>query len=248
MIWGVESPNERNQRTNRGRIAVPHRFCVIFAFPSLLVILAAVGCSRGGNGDQTPTASINGASPKDGGSGGPALGKSASDPAHPVVLIETAMGNITLKLDAEKAPLTADNFLAYISAAHYDQTIVHQVYRGQGVLMGGYGPNLVEKPGRTPIRNEAHNGLKNRRGTVSMVRMPDAIDSATCQFFVNVADNPALDHRDRTPEGYGYCVFGEVTEGMDVVDKLAAVEVHDTPDFDQTPVQPIIVKSVRRLR
>ena len=119
--------------------------------------------------------------------------KPASDPLHPVVVIETSLGNITVRLDAEKAPLTVDNFLSYVGAGQYDQTIVHQVYKGQGFLAGGYGTNLVEKPGRTPVRNEAHNGLKNRRGTIAMVRLPDAIDSATCQFFINVADNPALD-------------------------------------------------------
>jgi len=214
---------------------------------NLLVLLAAAGCNRGGDG-QPPAASIGGSTPATGGSGGPALTKPTSDPAHPVVSIETSLGNITIKLDAEKAPLTVDNFLSYVNAAHYDQTIVHQVYRGQGVLAGGYGTNMTERPARTPVRNEAHNGLKNRRGTVSMVRLPDAIDSATCQFFFNVADNPALDHRDRTPEGYGYCVFGEVTEGMDVVDKMAAAEVRDTPDFERTPVQPIVIKSIRRTK
>ena len=115
-------------------------------------------------------------------------------------------------------------------------------------MAGGYGTNLVEKPGRTPVRNEAHNGLKNRRGTISMVRLPDAIDSATCQFFINVADNPTLDFKDRTPERYGYCVFGEVVEGLDVVDKIGNAEVHDTTQLERTPVQAIVVKSIRRTR
>ncbi len=164
------------------------------------------------------------------------------------MLIETSLGNITVRLDAENAPLTIDNFLSYVGARHYDQTIVHQVYKGQGLLAGGYGTNLVEKPGRTPVRNEAHNGVKNRRGTISMVRQPDAIDSATCQFFINVADNPALDYRDRTPEGYGYCVFGEVVEGLDVVDSIADTQVRDTTDIECTPTPAIVVKSIRRIR
>ena len=229
-----------------GDLTVYRRSITIVTCLNVLVLLAAAGCNR--DGTQPPAASIGGSDPAAGGAGGPTLTKPASDPAHPVVLIETSLGNITIKLDAEKAPLTVDNFLSYVSAAHYDQTIVHQVYRGQGVLAGGYGTNMIERPARTPVRNEAHNGIKNRRGTVSMVRLPDAIDSATCQFFFNVADNPALDHRDRTPEGYGYCVFGEVTEGLDVVDKMAATEVRDTPDFERTPAQLIVLKSIRRTK
>ena len=116
--------------------------------------------------------------------------KPTADPQHPVVLIETSLGNITVRLDREKALLTVDNFLSYVGASFYDQTIIHQVYKGQGILAGGYGTNMLEKPAHTPIRNEADNGLKNRRGTIAMVRLPDAIDSATCQFFINVADNP----------------------------------------------------------
>lgn len=171
-----------------------------------------------------------------------------SDPLHPMVVIETSLGNITVVLDAEKAPLTVDNFLFYVNAGHYEQTIVHQVYKGQGMVAGGYDTNYTLKPARTPIRNEAHNGLKNRRGTIAMVRLPDEIDSATSQFFINVADNTALDHRDRTPEGYGYCVFGEVVEGMDVVDRICNTPVHDTATMDQTPVEPIVIKSIRRIR
>ena len=142
-----------------------------------------------------------------------------------------------------------DNFLRYVESGHYDQTIVHQVYKGQGVVGGGYGSNYVERDTRTPVRNEAENGLKNLRGTISMVRYPDVIDSATCQFFLNVSDNPALDHKSRTsPEEYGYCVFGEVIEGMDVVDHINQVDVKDTADLDQTPANPVIIKSIRRTR
>jgi cyclophilin family peptidyl-prolyl cis-trans isomerase len=213
-----------------------------------LMVLA--GCGGGGDGKQPAgtTASPGNASPTAGGDKDPSLQKPASDPLHPVVLIETSLGNVTVKLDVEKAPLTVDNFLSYVGAGHYDQTIVHQVYKGQGFLAGGYGANLAEKRGRTPIFNEARNGVKNRRGTISMVRLPDAKDSATCQFFINVADNPALDHKDDTPEGYGYCVFGEVVEGLDVVDKIGNVPVHDTAELERTPVQAIVVKSIRRTR
>jgi len=216
---------------------------VLFAF--LLAFLC--GCSR--SGEENPaTASIAGLDGKAAREGGTALRKADSDPQHPAVRIETSLGSIVVKLDAVNAPLTVDNFLSYVNAGHYDQTIVHQVYRGQGFLAGGYGLNLLERPSRTPVRNEAHNGLKNRRGTIAMVRRPDAVDSATSQFFINVADNTALDHRDRTPEGYGYCVFGEGVEGLDVVDAIGGAATHDAPDFDRTPQQPIVIKTIRQIR
>jgi cyclophilin family peptidyl-prolyl cis-trans isomerase len=216
---------------------------------ALLALTVLTACNRGGETTKTPPAAIAGQNDNATASDGlsTASKKPASDPQHPVVQIETSLGNITVKLDGEKAPLTVDNFLSYVASSHYDQTIVHQVYKGQGFLAGGYGTNLVEKPGRTPVRNEAHNGLKNRRGTIAMVRMPDAIDSATCQFFVNVAENPALDFKDRTIEGYGYCVFGEVTAGLDTIDAIGNASVHDTAEFESTPTQPILIKAIRRL-
>ena len=171
----------------------------------------------------------------------------AADALHPVVLIETNLGAITVRLNAEKAQLTVANFLSYVDKGFYNQTIFHQVFKGQGVLGGGYGVDLAEKPPTDPeIYNEAHNGLKNRRGTIAMARTADTINSARSQFIFNVADNDALDFRDRTPEGYGYCVFGDVTAGLDVLDRIAAAPVHDTPQLDSTPVQPIVIKSIRR--
>ncbi len=223
----------------------------IATYVSLALLAAMAGCNRGGDEKTAPAAAIGGpgsASPAVSGTPGPASSKSASDPKHPVLLIETDQGNITLRLDADKAPLTVSNFLSYVRSSYYDQTIVHQIYKGQGFLGGGYGKNLAEKKPHTPIRNEADNGLKNRRGTIAMVRFPDAIDSATSQFFINLADNPPLDYRDRTPAGYGYCVFGEVVEGLDVVDKIGEAKVHDTKDFERTPEQPIVVKSIRQVR
>ncbi len=225
---------------------------------TLLAVLAClpvsalpIGCNGGDEASRTPGASINNQGkgiPSQEGEDGPAANQPDSDPQHPLVLIETSLGNITVRLDAQRAPLTVDNFLAYVDASHYDDTIVHQVYKDQGFVAGGYDTRSSEKPTRTPVRNEADNGLKNLRGTISMVRFPDAIDSAASQFFVNVSDNPALDHKDRTPEGYGYCVFGEVVEGMEVVDKINEVPVQDTEDFERTPVTPVVVHSIRRIR
>jgi len=227
------------------------RWRLLAASMCLLETFAVVGCNRGGNGSQPPAATIAGSSgtaPSTEGIKVPSSQPSTGDPKHPVVLIETSQGNITVQLDAEKAFGTVENFLAYVSAKFYDQTIVHLVYKGQGIVAGGYGANLVEKPARTPIRNEAQNGLKNRRGAVAMVRQADAIDSAASQFFINVADNPELDYKDRTPAGYGYCVFGQVLEGMEVVDRINAVPIHSQAGLDQTPAQPIVVKSIRRIR
>ncbi len=226
---------------------------IFFAcFACFFLFSAFFGCNRAGQEGQAPTASIN--QPKSpantsGGETETGVNQSPdSDPRYPELLVETSLGNFTIRLDGVKSPLATDNFLNYVDSGHYDQTIVHQVYEGQGIVAGGFGTNYIEKPARTPIRNEAHNGLKNLRGTISMVRYPDAIDSATCQFFINVSDNPALDHQARTPEGYGYCVFGEVIEGMDVVDRINAVEVQDTAELERTPVTPIVIKSIRRIR
>ena len=231
---------------------MPHFEKTIVLCSSLLVLAAMAGCNRGSDEKTAPAAAINGSSgatPVVGGNPVTTPAKPAADPKHPLVLIETTLGNITVQLDAEQAPETVNNFLSYVKSGHYEQTIVHQVYPGQGLLAGGYDTKYVEKKPRTAIRNEADNGLKNRRGTIGMVRLPDTIDSATCQFFVNVADNPTLDHRNRhSAAGYGYCVFGEVTDGIDVVDKIGSAKVHDTKDFERTPEQQIVVKSIHQIR
>jgi cyclophilin family peptidyl-prolyl cis-trans isomerase len=221
----------------------------------LLLPLCLTGCNRGaGDADSSAVAAIKAPSEKGTGEASrpastPASqNKQTTDPLHPLVVLDTALGKVTLRLNAEKAPVTVRNFLSYVNAGFYDQTIVHQVFRDHGVVAGGYAANMAEKRGNMAIRNEAENGLKNVRGTIAMARSPDVIDSATSQFFLNVANNPSLDFRARTPDGCGYCVFGEVTEGMDVVDKMASVEVHSTRDLESTPVKPIIITSARQIR
>jgi len=214
----------------------------------LATLWALSGCGKG-EANQ-PAAAINGAEGEqsqtaEGGSKSK-TGKAAVDRTHPVVVFDTSLGSITVELDAKVAPLTVDNFLAYVGSGHYDQTIFHQVFKGQCVLGGAYTAELVEKPTRPSIRNEAHNGLKNQRGTIAMARQLDGIDSATCQFFFNVANNEVLDHKDRTPEGYGYCVFGRVTSGLDVLDKIDSVAVENMPKFQHKPVETVLIKSVRR--
>ena len=228
------------------------RNCWKLAVTSLLAVAlaGAVGCGSGSDdGDssdgKTPATAAIG---DPGASSTPKSGKPAQDPLHPIVALDTSLGKITVELDAEKARLTVDNFLYYVENGFYDQTIFHQAVEHNVVLGGGYTADLVEKKARTSIRNEAHNGLKNARGTIAMVRQPDSIDSATCQFFFNLADHPHLDHQARTGEKYGYCVFGRVVEGLDVVEKIGRVEVEDAPDLPRKPVKTVLIKSARRVR
>lgn len=138
------------------------------------------------------------------------------------VVLETTHGKIVIRLNTEKAPQTSKNFLEYVNAGHYDGTIFHRVIADYVIQGGGYTSDMKQKPTRTPIKNEAGNGLSNKRGTVAMARTA-AVDSATSQFFINVVDNTHLDHKSDQPHEFGYCVFGEVVEGMDVVDAIRKV-------------------------
>lgn len=172
----------------------------------------------------------------------------SADQLHPVVLIKTSVGDVTVRLDGEHAPITVSNFLDYVERGFYNETIFHQIVDGYIVLGGGFAPDLSAKPALPPIRNEAHNGLKNRRGTIAMARRPDAIDSSTSQFFFNLGDNPALDHKSRENDEYGYCVFGEVIEGLSTVEEIANTPVRDTDQFEMLPQRTVKIESVKRLR
>lgn len=174
----------------------------------------------------------------------------AQDEFFPEVDIVTSLGTIRVRLNAERAPRTVDNFLYnYVDAGFYDQTVFHYVEQGYLIAGGGYSVDLQEKPAGTPIPCEANNGLSNRRGTVAMVRQPDFAHSATSQFFINVVDNPALDYCPRPDNAVnGYCVFGEVVAGLDVVDRIAAVPVHQQGDFPNTPTTPVVIMSITRVR
>jgi cyclophilin family peptidyl-prolyl cis-trans isomerase len=222
---------------------------------AVVMLLALVGCgNKSGGDDQASTASASDSGEGQPSGAAPADAKKSktADRLHPAIAIETSLGKITVRLDAEHALLTVDNFLQYVDEGQYSGTIFHQVNKGYAVLGGAYDKDLGAKPGRVPIRNEAHNGLKNRRGTIAMARQPDAIDSATRQFFINLADNGDLDHKDSTPAGYGYCVFGEVIEGLDVLEKIGGVAVRDVPSpdgspFQAGPVEPVVIQSIRRV-
>lgn len=163
--------------------------------------------------------------------------------AAPRVLFETSLGNITIELDPAKAPLTVANILAYVDSGYYNGTSFHRVIPGFVVQGGGLTADLQRKETRDPIKNEADNGLKNLRGTLSMARTQD-VDSATSQFFINLTDNASLDHSARN---YGYAVFGKVVDGMDVVDKIAAVKTTTKGMYQNTPVEPVLLKKASRL-
>lgn len=171
---------------------------------------------------------------------------SAAGKKNPVVLMETSMGNVKLELFEKEAPLSVKNFLSYVGSGFYDGTIFHRVIPGFMIQGGGFTPDLQEKSTRPPIKNEATNGLKNSRGTLAMARTP-IVDSATAQFFINVIDNDFLNHRNTGMQGYGYAVFGKVLEGMDVVDKIAAVRTvnRGMPDM---PEKNVVIKSIKVLK
>lgn len=170
--------------------------------------------------------------------------------SSPQVVIKTSMGEITVKLDAEKAPITVNNFLDnYVDRGFYSDTIFHYVDPGKTVMGGGYTEDLTPKPTRAPISNEADNGLKNRRGTIAMARSTDFAHSATSQFFFNLVDNPSFDYVGRdTAEDFGYCVFGQVISGMDVLDRMGRTEVHDVPGFTNLPKPPIVIQSIKQVQ
>jgi peptidyl-prolyl cis-trans isomerase A (cyclophilin A) len=180
--------------------------------------------------------------------GGIALASGADKTAkQPVVLMETSMGNVKIQLDPQKAPVSVKNFLGYVKSGFYNGTIFHRVIPGFMIQGGGFTKSLREKPTGSPIRNEAGNRLKNERGTIAMARTM-IVDSATSQFFINVVNNGFLDHRDDSPQGYGYAVFGRVIDGMDVVDKIARVKTGVQMGMADVPEKPVVIKEIKLLK
>ena len=163
--------------------------------------------------------------------------------SNPIVRMQTNLGDITIELDAEKAPISTKNFLAYLEDGFYDQTIFHRVIPGFMIQGGGFTVQMAQKKTKSPIKNEADNGLKNLRGTLAMART-QIVDSATCQFFINLADNNFLDHQGKAPNTYGYAVFGQVTAGMEVVDQIAKVKTGNFGQHQDVPKDPVIIQSV----
>ena len=164
-------------------------------------------------------------------------------PGNPVVLVETSTGPITIELFKDQAPVSVANFLQYVQEGFYAGTIWHRVVPGYVIQGGGYTPDLGEKPTRPPIQNEATNGLSNRKGTVAMARTR-AARSATSQFFINLADNPGLDHHGFSPDDFGYAVFGRVIDGWDAINAIASVRTTTRDGMENVPEKPILITGV----
>jgi cyclophilin family peptidyl-prolyl cis-trans isomerase len=163
---------------------------------------------------------------------------------NPQVVLETSMGTITIELFKEKAPITVRNFLGYVKDGFYDGLIFHRVIKDFMVQGGGMSEALEQKKPKFAIKNEATNGLSNTRDTLAMART-GVVDSATSQFFINTVDNLFLNHKSKQPDGFGYCVFGQVVEGMDVVDKIREVKTGTKNGHSDVPVEPVFIVSAK---
>ena len=163
-----------------------------------------------------------------------------------MVRFSTSLGDIDIELFPKEAPKSVENFLQYVDDGFFDGLIFHRIVPGFVIQGGGLTPDYQQKKNRAPIENEATNGLKNKRGTLSMARTND-INSATSQFFVNLKDNDFLDHKSKSPSQYGYAVFAKVTQGMDVVDKIAAVSTGRKKGYDDAPLEDVVIVSARRI-
>jgi peptidyl-prolyl cis-trans isomerase B (cyclophilin B) len=159
------------------------------------------------------------------------------------ILMTTTVGSMTLELDADKAPKTVENFLSYVTNGHYDGTIFHRVIDNFMIQGGGFTTDMEQKSTQAPIDNEANNGLKNARGTIAMARTQDP-HSATAQFFINISENDFLNHTGENMQGWGYAVFGKVTEGEEVIDKIRGVPTGNQAGHQDVPLEPIIIESV----
>ena len=175
-----------------------------------------------------------------------AQGGPKADSTHPRVALDTSKGRIVLELYPDKAPKTVANFLQYVKSGHYDGVIFHRVIDGFMIQGGGFTPDMSQKPTKPPIQNEADNGLRNDRGTIAMARTMDP-NSASAQFFINTVNNDSLNHRGKTPQGWGYTVFGKVVEGMDVVDQIAKVQTGTKSGNQNVPIEPVLIKKATAL-
>ena len=163
---------------------------------------------------------------------------------NPHVVLETSMGNITVELFREQAPITVKNFLSYVKEGFYNGLIFHRVIKEFMIQGGGLNEEMEQKKPKFAIKNEATNGLSNKRGTLAMARTA-VVDSATSQFFINVVDNPFLDHQGKQQDSFGYCVFGQVLEGMEVVDSIRSVATGKVKGHSDVPVEPVFIKTAR---
>jgi cyclophilin family peptidyl-prolyl cis-trans isomerase len=163
---------------------------------------------------------------------------------NPMVTLSTNMGDIRIELNADKAPISTKNFLDYVSEGYYDGLIFHRVIPGFMIQGGGFDSAMSQKKAKSPIKNEAGNGLKNVTGSIAMART-NVVDSATAQFFINVKDNEFLNHKNTSPDGYGYAVFGQVIEGMDVVHSIEKLKTGNRGMHQDVPAQEVVINSVK---
>lgn len=161
---------------------------------------------------------------------------------HPRIRFQTSHGNFTVEIDTDRAPVTAENFLQYVKDGFYDNTLIHRVIDNFIIQGGGFEPGMIQKTTRPPIKHEAEQGLRNERGTIAMARVPEEVDSATSQFFINTRDNDVLNHAGKYQPGY--CAFGRVLEGMEVVERIEGVVTHTVGDHQNVPMQEIVVERV----
>ena len=224
----------------------PHQY----RWAALLLAAWLPACGGGGDSDsatsesttgETPTAETE-ATPMETETPSTDAESDLATPGAPVVLMRTNVGDLRIELYPQEAPQTVENFLQYVEDGHFDGTIFHRVVRGFVIQGGGFTADMEEKNTRNPIPNEAENGLKNMRGTLSMARTPDP-HSATSQFFVNTKDNAMLDHTRPTMQGWGYAVFGKVISGMEAVDRIEASPVVSRAGHNDVPETPIVVES-----
>jgi peptidyl-prolyl cis-trans isomerase B (cyclophilin B) len=215
----------------------------------VLSILVVCGCSKSGDDGAPATATTGEASAA---ADAVATSKTVSGipirQGDPILALHTSLGTLYVRLYEQQAPRTVANFLDYARTGHYDGTIFHQVESGYVALGGAFDRNLKAKSVRYPVTNEAANGLKNVRGSLAMARDPNDPDSAAAMFFINLADNSKLDHRGTSPEEFGFCVFGQVIDGFDVLDKLSAAQTAKVESFTSMPVERVVLNSIRMLR
>lgn len=175
----------------------------------------------------------------------PAFAEKKTDVSNPVVVMETSKGTVKIELWQDKAPVTVKNFLRYVDEKFYDGTVFHRVIANFMIQGGGFTSDMKKKKTHSPIENEAKSDVKNVRGTIAMART-NVINSATAQFFINVVDSKFLDHKDKTPKGFGYAVFGKVIEGMDVVDEIRRIKTTTKGPHRNVPAEAVEIESVRR--
>jgi len=234
-----------------------HRFRFSLLILALVALAAAywfTGCGPASAVNSSPSASAATATQTDASTTPPVAivesAPAAQKAADPIVVLHTTAGDIQLQLFAEKAPQTVNNFLSnYANQGFYDETIFHHVEEGVMLIGGGFTSSFEPKPVRTPIYNESRNGLANYRGAVAMIREPDSPHSATSQFYINLTDNPGLDFKSNDADDpFGYCVFGEVVSGLEVVERIAHMPTSAHGEFSKVPSPTVAIRSVERLR